>query len=138
MATRKKAAPKKKVKVLFLDTKKIVEKDFEYTGDDSINKLLGCKSYAKQLRTFRDTQLTVYYDPSRQSEENGPISVFTYGSDDAGTTIIGKAIVASTTDAGYIGSLQKNHLETLSIIARNGVCWRNQEDKLYCSLMAAN
>jgi hypothetical protein len=140
MATKKKTAPKikrapkKKIKVLFLDTKKIVEKEFVYDGDESINKILGSKSYATQLRTFRDTALTVYYDPEKQSQENGPISVFAYGSDDAGTSIIGKAIVASTTDAGYIGSLQKNHLETLDIIARY-VHWRNEEDKVYYGLM---
>jgi hypothetical protein len=137
MATKKKSAPKtkrapkKKIKVLFLDTKKIVEKEFVYDGDESINKMLGSKSYATQLRTFRDTTLTVYYDPEKQSEHNGPISVFSYASEDY---ILGKAIVASTTDAGYIGSLQKNHLETLSIIARY-VHWRYEEDKVYYGLM---
>jgi hypothetical protein len=138
MATKRKVKPKKTVKVLVLDTKKIVEKDFEYTGDESINRLLGSKSHATQQRRFRDTYLTVYYDPEKQSQSNGPISVFAYGSDDASTTIIGKAIVASTTDAGYIGSLQKNHIDTLSIITRNGVYWRNEEDKLYCALMASD
>ncbi len=137
MATRKKAAIKKKVKILFLNTKKIVEKEFEYTGDKSIDKLIGCKSHAKKTMTFRDIKLTVYYDPEKQSQVNGPISVFTYASDEAGTTIIGKSVVASTTDAGYIGSLQKNHLDTLSIITRDGVYWRNEEDKVYCALMAA-
>jgi hypothetical protein len=143
MATRKKPAPKtkrapkKKIRVLFLDTKKIVEKEFVYDGDESINRILGSKSYATQIRTFRDTTLTVYYDPERQSEHNGPISVFAYGSDDASTSIIGKAIVASTTDAGYIGSLQKNHLETLKIISRH-VHWRCEEDKVYYGLMTVS
>lgn len=134
----KKKAPKKKIRVMLVDTKNAPsEVEIEYTGDESIAKAIGSKTYATQLRRFRDTYLTVYYDPEKQSQSNGPISVFAYGSDDASTTIIGKAIVASTTDAGYIGSLNKPQFELLGDIARY-VHWRYEEDKVYHGLMASD
>jgi hypothetical protein len=144
MATKKKAAakkkaPKKKIRVLLIDTKNAPsEVEIEYTGDESIAKAIGSKTYATQVRRFRETYLTVYYDPEKQSQSNGPISEFAYGSDDDSETIIGKAIVASTTDAGYIGSLTSAHLETIAMISRQ-VSWRKEEEqKVYYGLMASD
>ena len=138
-ATTKKKAPKKKIRVMMIDTKKApAEVEIEYSGEESIAKAIGSKTYATQLRRFRDTYLTVYFDPEKQSQSNGPISVFAYGSDDDSETIIGKAIVASTTDAGYIGSLTSAHLETIAMISRQ-VSWRkDEESNVYYSLMASD
>ena len=132
-----KKQPKKKVKVLLLDTKRVSEREFEYTGDDSINKILGCKAYAKQLRTFRDTKLTVYYDPEQQGIDQAPISIIGCKAMPTDTTIYGKAIVASTTEAGYIGSLEKNHVELLKELARY-VHWRWHEDTVYYGVMTTD
>jgi hypothetical protein len=134
--TKARKQPKKKLKIMFLDTKKIEEKEVAYEGDDTILKLLGSKTFKTEKRKFRDTILTVYFDPEKQGIDNSPVSITNYGSSDTNTFILGKSIIASTTEAGYIGSLKKEQMELLNDLARY-THWRWEEDTIYYCIMGA-
>jgi hypothetical protein len=136
MTTKKKKLGKN-IKILFLDSKSLKVKEVQYTGNETINKLLKSKSFKTQLRKFRDTTLTIYYDPEQQGIDQAPISIIGCKAMETDTSIYGNVIVASTTDAGYIGSLKKEQIQLLEDLARY-VHWRWHEDTVYYGVMTVD